>query len=394
MGCAVNVPLTHDGAMIVLLIILAVNGILGIVVVANVVGWPRIRPLVDQVDTSVSVLIPARNEEENLPSCLDAALAQGGSVSEILVYNDHSDDRTAEIVRQYADHDPRIRLVPPVPLPAGWCGKPFACQQLADHARKPWLLFIDADVRLTPGAICGMVDAAERYGATFLSAWPGLDLVSVWEKVLMPMLNFVVFTLFPAPLSLVRNDPSLGLAHGASILVRGDMYRKIGGHSSVRNQLFEDTALARQWRARGQRGICLDGQDVVRVRMYRSLGDIWVGFQKNFFPAFRHGMSFWMFLVLHFAVFFLPLVLLVLPGLDADIRTIAAVGAAFVFGMRVMLNLRFRYPWWSVLFHPLAELFLVALGLTSWWNYRIGGGVVWKERFYRSSSLAGERKEP
>ena len=84
----------------------------------------------------------------------------------------------------------------------------------------------------------------------------------------MPMLSFCAFTLFPAHLALSRNDPSLGLAHGACILAQRDAYRSVGGHEAVRNEIFEDTCLARLWRARVQRSICLYGQDVVRVRMY------------------------------------------------------------------------------------------------------------------------------
>lgn len=127
----------------------------------------------------------------------------------------------------------------------------------------------------------------------------------------------------------------------------------------------------------------MDGREVVTVRMYASLRDIWNGFQKNFFPAFRRTASFWLFLALHFGLFFLPAVLLITPILDGAVWAAAAVTVALVVLMRVMLTLRFRYPLWTVVFHPFAELFLIALGLTSWWNFRIGGGVVWKGRTYR-----------
>ena len=102
---------------------------------------------------SLSVLIPARNEEKNLRSALEAILTNGGAEFEVIVLDDHSTDRTAAIVSGFAAHDSRVRLEAAPPLPAGWCGKQHACHVLASFARHPLLLFIDADVRLAPGGL-------------------------------------------------------------------------------------------------------------------------------------------------------------------------------------------------------------------------------------------------
>jgi glycosyltransferase involved in cell wall biosynthesis len=345
----------------------------------NVCAWPQVMDTATTHPQSVAVLIPARNEEANLPACLASVLRQ--AVAEILVYDDHSTDATAQVVRDYAAHDHRVRLLNGVPLADGWCGKTFACAQLAGAARADWLLFLDADARLADGAVARMLAEAERRCLTLLSCWPGLTLVSWWEKALMPMLNFVVFTLYPAPLSLLRQDAALGLAHGACLLVQRASYEAIGGHAAVRDQIFEDTRLAQLWRAGGKRGLCLDGQAVVRVRMYGSFGEIWRGFQKNFYPAFRHTASFWVFLALHAIIFLAPFFLLGWGGK-------AALAAACVLFMRALLALRFHHPWWSILVHPLSEVILIALGLSSWWRCRSGQGVAWKGRVYHSSSKA------
>jgi glycosyltransferase involved in cell wall biosynthesis len=321
----------------------------------------------------LSVLIPARNEEENLPRCLEAVLSQPG-VEEVLVYDDHSVDGTAEVVQSFTRQDPRVRLIRPLPLPEGWCGKPFACHTLAGQAAHPWLLFLDADAVLPPGAASGILAEASRRAVTLLSCWPALAMHSFWEKLLMPMLNFVVLTLYPAPLALKRpQDASLGLAHGALMLARKDAYLRVGGHAAVREELFEDTALARLWRLRGERSLCLDGSRVVSTRMYAGFGEIWRGFQKNFYPAFHSQLSFWAFLGLHGFVFLGPFLTANWPA------------AGCVLAMRLLLALRFGHPLWSVLFHPLAEGVLIALGLTSWWRYRHGSGVVWKGRRYRGA---------
>ena len=224
-----------------------------------------------------------------------------------------------------------------------------------------------------------------------LSCWPGIEMSSWWEKLLMPLLNFVVFTLFPAPLSFKRADPSLGVAHGACILVRGNIYRQIDGHRLVRSEMFEDTRLALAWRSAGQCSHCLDGQDVVRVRMYRSFSGIWNGFLKNFRPAFRSPVGFWLFMLLHATVFLAPFAVLA-AGLMVGSAPVAIItAAASVLAMRFALAFRFGHPLWSAALHPLGEALLIACGLRSWWMCRSGAGVEWKGRRYMTAESNVER---
>lgn len=371
-------------------IVLVIAGVLLSVALWNASRWPRVGSTETTslpASSSVSILIPARDEEENIADCLDAALAQGPSVCEVLVYDDHSCDRTAQMVNEYARRDLRVRLVAPRRLPTGWCGKTYACARLAEEASGRWLLFLDADARLTENAAARIVREAIEREVSLLSCWPRLEMRGFWEGALMPLLNFVVFTLYPAPLALRRNDASLGLAHGSCLLARREDYRLVGGHAAVRGELFEDVRLAQLWRARGQPGLCLDGQEVVRVRMYRSLAEIWGGFQKNFFPAFRSARSFRAFIALHLFVFLLPFVLLPLAFLARDDAWAFAAAALCVLATRFALAFRFKHPWWSALLHPLGESILIALGISSWLRCRTGRGVEWKGRRYREGAL-------
>ncbi len=354
------------------------------VVLMNMLLWPRIPSTEGGALPPVAVLIPARNEEHRLGPCLEAVLAQGAPVVEVLVYDDNSSDGTRALAEQFRERDPRIRVIDGVPLPQGWCGKPFACAQLAQHAASEWLLFLDADTLLAERAVADMLHEALKREVTLLSCWPGLICESFWERALMPMLNFCVFTLFPAPLAVSRNDPSMGLAHGACLLMQREAYRAVGGHQTVRDEIFEDTFLARAWRARGFRTVCLDGQDVARVRMYSTFGDIWRGFQKNYYPAFRHHTGFVLFLLFHAWCFLLPFVMIpVALATRGPWETFAAVSLLVVL-IRALMGLRFGYPAWSSVLHPLAEVLLLALGLTSWWKCRSGLGVEWKGRRYRT----------
>ncbi len=362
-------------------LILSVVLFLLLVAVLNAIFWPKPRHTRLPYADEVSVLIPARNEEANLAGCLDAVFKQGQTVFEALVYDDHSTDGTAHIIREFAARDARLRAIAPIPLEPGWCGKNFACAQLAKSARGKWLLFIDADARLTAGAAARMVEEMNQRQLTFLSCWPGLELISFWERALMPMLNFVVFATFPSPLSLLLDRPSLGLAHGACMMFERASYEMIGGHSAVRDQIFEDTRLAQLWRERGKRGLCLDGQDVLRVRMYGSFAEIWLGFQKNFFPAFKHEISFWLFIAFHSIFFLAPFAwMIVAPGLKI------ALAAVTVILIRAVLAWRFRQPLWAALAHPMTEAILLALGLSSWWRCKSGRGVGWKGREYHKAA--------
>lgn len=367
--------------------ILTITLLLLALVAWNACAWPApeaLPPGAPPAPDDLSILIPARNEEHNLPALLDSLRGQPG-VLEILVYDDHSTDGTAAAIAAAARADPRIRRIEPEPLPSGWTGKTFACDRLSAIARGEWRLFLDADVRLQPGAAARMRHAARARGVTFLSCWPGLDAVGAWEKMFMPMLNFSVFTLFPAALALTRRDPSLGLAHGACILVQRDAYRRAGGHAAVKAELFEDTALSREWRRRGERGACLDGQDIVRVRMYDSLPALWRGFEKIFFPAFRFQVNFWLFLLFHAVVFVVPPVAAAASAIAGRPDPAAWGATAAAVAMRLLQAVRFRYPLWPAGLHPLGELGLLAVGLGSWHRCRLGSGVSWKGRRYHGA---------
>lgn len=365
--------------LIIGLVVLAVSmGVLGVVLM-NVIGWRRVGT--ERAIAAVSVLIPARNEEANLSDCLASVLVQHGVV-EVLVADDHSTDRTGQIIDEHTSRDPRIRKLTPTPLPEGWGGKTHACQTLGRAATGDWLLFLDADARLADDAVARMVKECQRRELTFLSCWPQLEMNGVSERLLMPLLNFVLLSLYPAPLAVRRKDHGLGLAHGACIMVRADVYRELGGHEPVRSELFEDTRLAQHWRAKGHRSLCLDGTGTVRVRMYDSLSGIWSGFRKNLFPAFRGQVGFWMFMLLHGAVFLAPFALafLILDGSTAGM--VFAGAATAVLAARLLLALRFGHPFWSALLHPLGEMFLLAIGIASWWRVVTGRGVEWKGRRY------------
>ena len=357
-----------------------------VITITNSLFWPQVNDSTYEGVGEVSVLIPARNEEKNIAACLETVVRQGAVVAEILVYDDFSIDNTSQIVKEYTVQCPKITLIDAIALPIGWCGKNFACSRLASVARGKWLLFLDADSRLAPNAINRMLAEAQTRQVTFLSCWPKIEMQSLSEKILMPLLNFVVFSIYPSILSLISHrqflyNPKLGLAHGACMFFERDSYVSFGGHDKVKDQIFEDTRIAQLWRASGRKGICLDGQNIISLRMYTSFKEIWLGFQKNIFPAFTKEYNFWVFILLHFFGYLSPFIgILLFPGLLSYYICIVVIL------IRAALLLRFRQSFLSLLTHPVGEIVLLLLGLSSWWCCKIGKGVVWKGREYQKNA--------
>ena len=146
---------------------------------------------------AVSVLIPARNEERTIAASLDSLLASRGVAIEIIVLDDASTDRTAEIVLSFAARDARVRLVSAPALPGGWNGKQHACYVLAGMASSSILCFLDADVRLVPEALVSMSAFLTRTGSDLVSGFPRQETETPLEWLLLPLIQFVLLSYLP-----------------------------------------------------------------------------------------------------------------------------------------------------------------------------------------------------
>jgi glycosyltransferase involved in cell wall biosynthesis len=267
-------------------------------VAANLVMFPTLRPPAASRRGSraapgtparagrppTSLLVPARDEEHRLPAALAGLLAQ--DAAEIVVLDDRSSDATAAVVRQAAAADPRVRLVRGAPLPAGWTGKNWACQQLAAEARGDLLVFCDADVLLAPGALdaCWAQMRAQRADA--FSAFPRQRTVTLGERLLVPLIDDVLLAFLPHHL-LRLPVPAAATANGQLIMFRRGCYDLLGGHTAVAGELTEDLALARRARRAGLRlGLVLGGE-LVSARMYSGYRESVRGFGKSLRAA--HG---------------------------------------------------------------------------------------------------------
>ena len=236
---------------------------------------------------TLSVIVPARNEEEDLRACLDSLERQdyrgrGGGL-EVIVVDGGSSDGTATVART---HPMGARLLEEPPLPPGWVGKNWACQKGSEVARGSMLLFLDADVRLAPTTLRRAVRRAQKDRSTLLSLAAHIEMGSFWERVVMPLFTQFVLLYFVAP-RVNRPDSSRAMANGQFMLFTRVGYQQLGGHSLVRGYVLEDVQLAREVKRRGLGLTLYWDPEGVSTRMYAHRAEMREGLLKNL-----HGTEF------------------------------------------------------------------------------------------------------
>jgi len=234
----------------------------------------------------VSVLIPARNEEAVLGSLLDSIEKQDYSDFEVLVCDDHSSDNTEDILNWIAGEDERFHWFLGEKLPEDWLGKNFACHQLAQKASGKYLIFLDADVELSTNAITKAVALFQKNRLALLSVFPQQKMESFAERIIVPVMNWILQSLLPMILVQKSKFPSLSAANGQLMMFDAENYRTHQWHSRVRNQNVEDIRLARMIKSEGFKIAVLLGNNDVFCRMYRSFDEAVVGFSRNIHEYF------------------------------------------------------------------------------------------------------------
>jgi glycosyltransferase involved in cell wall biosynthesis len=334
----------------------------------------------------ISMLIPARNEELGIAACVESVLASRHVELEVIVLDDHSTDRTAEIVREIATKDPRLRLETAPHLPDDWCGKQHACFALSKLANHDIFAFLDADVRLEPDALARMALFLQDSGTALVSGFPRQETGTFLEKLLIPLIHWLLLCWLPLWGMRHFRWSAFGAGCGQFFLTTRSTYQKVGGHAAVKSSLHDGLTLPRAYRRAGFFTDICDATNLATCRMYRSASGVWNGLAKNA----REGMAatgqilFWTVVllcgqVLPYGLFVLIVIptTVVLPH-DAFVPLILAFWCiVLVVTLRVK---RFREsPWWA-LFHPLAILLLLAIQWYAILRAVVGKPVGWKGR--------------
>ncbi len=332
----------------------------------------------------VSVLVPARNEEITLRTCLEDLCAQDYDDFEILVLDDNSIDDTWSIIQEYDRRNTPVRGIIGSELPKGWLGKPWACQQLAYEASGEIMIFTDADNQFGPEAIKNTVGWMQAQQLNFLSAMPQQFTKSIGERMVVPTVDMLVYSLLP--MTIVRSLPQeqLSAANGQWMAVARDTYKQIGGHSAVKGEVAEDIALVRKTKKLGLNTLLLAGTGIVFGRMNSSFRDIWESYQKCVFGISGGSRSYLSILGTFFvAASVLPYLLLAFPATRTGARN--AVGLNML--VRAILFAKYRHPIELIIIHPAAVLLLIGIGAASINTRQIH----WKGRTISLTSTANQR---
>lgn len=327
---------------------------------------------------SVSAIVPARDEEAVIATCVES-LAKQAEIGEILVVNDQSTDGTANVIRGLMQKFTKLRLLEANDLPDGWVGKNYALWLGAQQAKGAWLLFTDADAEHEPNSAARALQIATEQNAGLVSFSPEQITTTWYEKALIPYIYLRLANRFSYE---AVNDPKspAAAANGQFLTIRRDVYDQLGGHTAVAGEILEDVAIALRAKSAGHRIWFASGKGIVRVRMYRSFEAMWQGWKKNLYRLM--GGTPW--IVVRETESSLPWIpfLLLLAGWKYPFLLFIAV--LFLIARQTSYGLdlaRNQYSFSLIFYYVPAVLLYVGV---LWASYRshVNGRIEWKGREY------------
>lgn len=369
-------------------------------VLRGVLAWREPEPApADRTDwPTVAMVVPARNEERNLAKTVPTLLAQDYPKLTITFVDDNSEDRTGDILRQFAATDSRVRVIAGRSRPAGWVGKPWALAQGIETVQAEWLLLVDADITLDPAAVRIAVAEAEAKGVDMYSLAPIVDCRTLWQQ--WTCLAMATTLVIAFPMHQVNNPKSkLAIAAGGFVLIRRNVHAALGGEEAVRNEIAEDVRRAERLKAAGYRLFVTLSRHLAITPWYGTLGEIWTGLRKNYYAGLYYNP--WLFIALSlFGEFigWMPVVATIIGALGFN-ASIPSAGLLLACGLTGWIAQGFaaapmihlvRAPWWQSATMPVAFSLYHLIGCTSVFDYHFGGGPKWKNRSFDPSVVKGQ----
>ena len=334
----------------------------------------------------MSILIPARNEEENIKRCIISLTKQDYENIEILVLDDNSTDDTARIVLELSQKDPRIKLYSGEPLKKGWLGKSYACWQLSKYAKGDYLIFTDADTLHFPNSISSSVACLLRYNLDALSVFPKEITVTLHERMIVPFGKYMILSF--VPLYLIRKSKSVLFctAIGQFMLFKREVYKKIGGHKSIKSKVIEDIMISKQVKRCGYKFMIFDGRSSLYCRMYKNFREVVRGHSRTIFAAFDYNIYIiTIAIILMSAIFLFPFIMLLVGILfdwPAILINLIILQIIIILIPKIIFSIRFKCKAVDIILHPISMVYLIYIAINSIFNTKIGMGVNWKGRIY------------
>jgi len=343
-----------------------------ILLTITAVNYLQIRtPMVtsDLLET-VGVIVPMRNEAENVEGIIATLAAQAGSLHFYLL-DDNSEDETLELLQRFLKADPRFTVIKGAALDDKWIGKTWALQQLFEASHEEVLVAIDADVRLSNDAINKAVTALNSARLDFVSPYPRQIAQSFAERLIQPLLQWSWLTTVPLRYAESSGQKSMAVANGQFFVVRRSALASIGGFQAVKHAVIDDVFLARELVKNGSTGTVLNGSVIAETRMYSSWNEIKAGYGKSLNKAFGSIIGALCVSAFLVATSIAPLIL----GLLGN--PYGWLGFAAIVGTRVLSALKCRGKVLDSVLHPISVVALIYLIFYSYLRRR---SIQWKGR--------------
>ncbi|MEE2941732.1 MAG: glycosyltransferase family A protein [Planctomycetota bacterium] len=356
---------------------------------------PRLLPSGTTPAATVSVIVPARNEADTLGPALSALTAQAGPHLQVVVVDDRSEDGTGAVAEALVAGRAHSRLVRVETLPEGWLGKNHALWIGARSApASDYLLFTDADVRFTPGAIAAAVALAEERELDHLAGAPRV--VARGPLLAVMITTFaVLFALFTRPWKVADPRSRAAVGIGALNLVRRSSYDRAGGHEQIRLRIDDDLALGQLLKAHGGRAQFCYARDAASVEWYPGVPEMIRGLEKNAFAGVRFRL--W-FVALATAallgLFVAPWLLASAPWVAGPERGLFAACAALHVVGAARAASDAGLPRWTGLLFPLGVLLFLVILWRSTLVTLFTGGVRWRGTRYALGELKRAARAP
>jgi cellulose synthase/poly-beta-1,6-N-acetylglucosamine synthase-like glycosyltransferase len=320
---------------------------------------------------SFSILVPCRNEAENVSELVATLGALDHPRYEVIFIDDNSTDGTGELLSQAIRSHSYMKVISAAPLSDGWMGKPWALSQGLSHATHDYIVTVDADVRLAPNALSAMDSVLLRTGSDFLSPYPSQSAVTMSERLVQPLLQWTWMTTVPLRLAMRSSRPSLAVANGQFLIVKKSALISVGGFAAIQSSVLDDIDLARVLIHGGFRGGVCDGSAIASTRMYTSFREIRAGYGKSMSTGFGGIFG-------SLALVFVMAVSGILPFIGSIAGSpIATASLLMVIASRIISAISSRSLLIDALLHPISALFFIYLLI---YSNLFHSKIMWKGR--------------
>lgn len=346
------------------------------VTVFNFISNPKLPRVIKHFQHKVSILIPARDEEENIIALLQSIKEQDYTNYEVIVLDDHSSDNTFSVVKNFCADNPQFSIIKGEKLPEGWLGKNYACHQLSEIATGKYLLFVDADEQIKIGLINSLIYRMELGQLTLLSLFTNQQMLSIGEKLTVPLMHFILLNLLPLRLVKLSKNPAFSAASGQCMFFNAANYQENKWHRLVKGQVVEDVELLKLVKQEKYKAEALLANGMIYCRMYKNLNECLNGFSKNLLAGFGNNII--ILLLYQLLVIIGPLVLvfnfnITLLILPITLIVLSRLMISYLSGQNAFIN---------IILHPIQMLFFLIISIISIKKHIFKTGT-WKGRRIR-----------